>query len=458
MQHTFDLTNTNIKKALFSIALPIMATSLIQMCYNLTDIMWLGRVGAGAVAASGTAGFFMWFSQSLQLIGKCGAEIGVARALGEKNTNKAQRYASCALTLSCLIGFAYLLLLLFLNKWLISFFDLGDPTVIRDAQLYLYFVLPGMAASFLSAIFSSIFIATADSKTPFKLSAVGLVFNIIFDPVLIFIADLGVTGAAIATSIAQIIVFILFLWQYRRNPLFRTTPLRPCLDAQITRQIIRWGLPTAIESGLFCAIAMIIAKIVAIYGYTYVAVQKVGSQIEAISWMSAQGFASALTAFISQNYGAAKKERIQTGYTYARKLCFFWGIATTIILFCFAKEVFSLFLPDPAALKGGIDYLKILALSQMPMCIELLNEGAFRGLGKTVPPSLTSVSLNLARIPLSLILIQTSLGVNGIWWSITLSSIIKGIVLNFWFQQEQKKIKFPSAPLQNVPSCDTQQL
>ncbi len=83
----------------------------------------------------------------------------------------------------------------------------------------------------------------------------------------------------------------------------------------------------------------------------------------------------------------------------------------------------------------GIDYLRILGVSQLFMCMEITTAGAFSGLGRTLPPSIVSTSLTVARIPMALLLISTPLGLNGIWWSITISSICKGIVLTAAFKR-----------------------
>ena len=96
----------------------------------------------------------------------------------------------------------------------------------------------------------------------------------------------------------------------------------------------------------------------------------------------------------------------------------------------------------------GVDYLVILGVSQLFMSVEITTAGAFAGLGKTLPPSLSSTILTAARIPLAWVLVQTPLGLNGIWWSITISSIFKGIVLFLWLRsfldRELGKFTFPA--------------
>ena len=186
---------------------------------------------------------------------------------------------------------------------------------------------------------------------------------------------------------------------------------------------------------------MVIARIIAQWGPTAIAVQKVGSQIESISWMTAGGFQTAMGAFVGQNFGAKKWERVKRGYIVGMVIVSIIGILATLLLVFGARPLFTIFIQEEEAIRLGIDYLIILGYSQFFMCIEITTAGAFHGLGKTVPPSIVSISLNLLRIPVALILSATSLGLNGIWWAISISSMFKGLIITTWFSVLLKKNK-----------------
>lgn len=177
---------------------------------------------------------------------------------------------------------------------------------------------------------------------------------------------------------------------------------------------------------------MITARIIAQWGPIPIAVQKVGSQIESISWMTAGGFQSAMSAFIGQNYGAKKWDRVFKGYFSGLAIVSVIGIFATCLLIFGAGPVFSVFIPEEEAIRYGIVYLKILGLSQLFMCIEITTAGAFIGHGKTLPPSIVGILFNALRIPGALILSSTFLGLDGVWWAISISSILKGVVLSTW--------------------------
>ena len=149
--------------------------------------------------------------------------------------------------------------------------------------------------------------------------------------------------------------------------------------------------------------------------------------------MTADGFAAAVNSFTSQNHGAGKKGRIYHGYISALKVVFVWGIFCTVLLIFCPAPIFRIFITEEKVLPLGVDYLRILGVSQLFMSLEITTAGAFSGYGKTVPPSVSSIIFTALRIPLAMFLVHTALGLNGIWWSITISSIFKGILLFLCF-------------------------
>ena len=116
-----------------------------------------------------------------------------------------------------------------------------------------------------------------------------------------------------------------------------------------------------------------------------------GSQIESVAWMTAEGFAAAINSFIGQNFGAGKTERVKGGYKKAAWIMAAWGLGSSALLIFGAEPVFRIFIHEPEVVADGIIYLQVLGLSQMFMCEEILTEGALAGLGKTMQASVISV-------------------------------------------------------------------
>ncbi len=434
-----DMTKGSISRGLYKMALPVMGTSFLQMAYNLVDMIWIGRLGSKAVAAVGSAGFYLWLAFGSILLSKVGAEVRVSQNVGAKNLKRARDYARNALQLNLLVAILYASVTFFGRRYLIGFFNLGDEWVISMGESYLKILSFGMIFNFTNLVLTGIFNGYGDSKTPFKINTVGLVVNLIMDPLLIFgfgiIPTLGVVGAALATVLSQFVVTLLFISYIRSGrAVVETLDMKRVPEPFILKEIVKLGYPVAIHSALFTGFSMVIARIVAVWGPVPIAVQKVGSQIESISWMTASGFQTALSAFVGQNFGANQGKRIKKGYNISIAIMTALGIGTTTLLYFGARPIFSIFIDEVESIRMGIDYLKILSISQWFMCIEIIVGGAFNGLGKTKPPSIVSITFNALRIPMALYLsTHTSLGINGVWWAITISTIFKGVVLYIWF-------------------------
>lgn len=444
MKQQINLLEGSILPSLTKLALPIMATSLVQMAYNMTDMIWIGRINSDAVAAVGAAGMYMWLSNGLATLSKMGGQVKVGHALGARQHDKAVSFAQSSVQLGILFGILFGLITILFASPLIGFFKLNSPQVVADAKIYLRITCGAVIFSFMNQILTGIMTAMGDSKISFLATTIGLAANIVLDPLLIFgigpFPYMGVMGAAIATVIAQIIVMLVFVIVLSKDELiFQKLKLFGRLDYGSMKQIIQVGFPSGIQSMIFTTISMIIARMIAGFGDTAVAVQKVGSQIESISWMTAEGFAAAVNSFVAQNFGAKNIPRVHKGYRIAMGIVLIWGAICTILLIGIPGAIFEIFIPERSILPMGISYLQILGVSQLFMCIEITTAGAFAGLGKTVPPSIVGIILTSARIPMAMLLADTPLGLDGIWWSITISSILKGIVLFIWFRHTFKK-------------------
>ncbi|MFI3238156.1 MAG: MATE family efflux transporter [Lachnospiraceae bacterium] len=434
MMKRVNLLEGNILTSLAKLAFPIMGMSLIQMAYNLTDMIWIGKLGAGAVASVGTGGLILWFCMGIHMISQLGGQVLVAQNLGAGNPQKAGAFAHAAIFIS--LSLTIILGLVFSTSTtpIVSFFKLNDPNVVANAEIYIRITGSFIMFQLLSKLFTTLITTTGNSKTPFLATSLGLIFNMILDPILIFgycgFPELGVKGAAIATVCAQIIVFSsLLLYISRDSHLFCHINFKSIPDFKLCKQIIKLSFPVTIQSTLFPLFSMYISRLVAGFGDNAVAVQRVGSQIESISWMTSEGFAVALNSFVAQNRGAGNLKRAKEGYFTSFKLLSAWGLLSSAILIFAARPIFSVFLQEETVLQMGQEYLIILGISQLFMCWEIISNNAMNAFGKTTLPSTISIIFTGIRIPLAILLSATALGLCGIWWSITISSIIKGILL-----------------------------
>lgn len=438
MNKKIDLLKGNIFTSLTGLALPIMATALVQMAYNLTDMAWIGLVGSPAVAAVGAGGMYVWLSQGVVALAKMGGQVKVAHSLGRGDKEDAAVYASGALQMGLLFAFLYGAGTFFGAEPLIGFFGLNDASIVHNAQVYLKITCGLIVFSFLNSIITGIMTAMGDSRTPLFANVIGLVLNMVLDPVLIFglgpIKGAGVAGAAIATVMAQAVVTMVFIAAMKKDRLlFHRVKVFHKVSWDHRKAIIKIGFPASVQNLIYTSISMVLTRFVTGFGDTAVAVLRVGGQIESISWMTADGFAAAINSFVGQNYGAGQYGRVKKGYITAAGVMFVWGLFCSVLLIAFPEYIFGLFIHEAEVIPMGVRYLVILGFCQMFMCMELTTIGALSGLGKTLLCSVISVVFTSARIPFAMVFSSTALGLDGVWWAFTISSIIKGILFFLCF-------------------------
>ena len=386
-----NLTKGPILKTLTKLAVPIMASAFLGTLYNITDRACIGLLGARAVAGGGVGGMF--------------------------------------------------------TRQMVGFFQLADTETYAAAMSYTRIACGLIVFSFLTLTLTGIYTAQGDSKTPFLANLVGLAMNMILDPVLILgpgiFPRLGVAGAAIATVTAQAIVMsimILGIMVQKKENVLKGIKLFAKLPREYVGGICKIGIPTAIQGMAYCAISMVLTRMVSGYGAEAIATQRVGGQIESISWNTADGFGAALNAFIAQNYGAGKNDRVRKGYKASLWTVGIWGVLISVIFICFPEPIARIFFHEPKAIATAVGYLTIIGFSEAFMCVELTTVGALSGLGRTRLCSIISIIFTSARIPLA-ILLGGIMGLNGIWWALSSTSIVKGIIFTstfLWITRKRK--------------------
>lgn len=441
MQGAKNLTKGSINRQLFNLAMPIMATSFIQMAYSLTDMAWVGRLGSESVAAVGAVSILTWMSSSIALLNKVGSEVSVSQSIGGRNQKDACNFASHNITIALLIAICWGgLLFLFANP-ILDIFELKE-SITADAVTYLRIVSTGFPFVFLSAAFTGIYNAAGRSKIPFFISGTGLILNIILDPLFIFGFGWGTVGAALATWISEAAVFGIFVYQLRyKDHLFGGFPFLTSLKKKYTQRIFKLGLPAAILNTLFAFVNMFLSRTASEQGgHIGLMAFTTGGQIEAITWNTSQGFSTALSTFIAQNYAAGQKQRVKQAWHTTLWMTGIFGTFCSILFIFYGSEVFSIFVPEAEAYRIGGDYLRIDGYSQLFMMMEITMQGVFYGLGRTIPPAIVSIGCNYMRIPLALFLVHLGMGVDAIWWAVCATTIAKGLILTFWFIIIKKKI------------------
>lgn len=444
-----NLTEGKIFSTLIRLALPLMGTSFLQMAYTLMAMSWVGRLGTvshpeiatKSEAAIGAIGMLLWLTSSVAYLAMIGSEVAVGQSIGAKKMKRAAIYASHSTTTSIVLSVVWVSILFIFANPILSFFKLSAD-ITADAVLYLRIITISLPFQFLSYNFAGIYNGAGRSTVPFKNNAAGLVLNMILDPILMFGMGMGLHGAAIGTVTAQLFVFSLFFYQIKYgNRILGDFSffIRP--KAIYLKRIIFLGTPVSIMNSLYAIINMNLARVASIHGgHLGMMAQTTGGQIEAVTWNTSQGFSTALSAFVAQNYAANKLERGKKAYIYTIRVMFTLGIFVSIVFILFGAQIFGIIVPEENAMRAGAEYLFVMGLVQIFMMFELTTQGMFNGIGRTVEPAVISITFNALRIPLAYYL-ASQMGIVGVWWAIAISTVCKGIILPVWFTVVYKRVQ-----------------
>ena len=408
---------------------PTMVSMLTPAIYNLTGAYFVSTLGTTAVAALGIVFSLHMILAAVGIMTGQGCASQTSRLLGAGEYEAAGFIAGTGILLCVAIGVLGLLF----DEPLLRVLG-ATPTIMPDAVRYAEVLLIGSPVVCASFTFNNLLRSEGLAVVGMRALLAGGILNLALTPAFILGLGFGIEGAAWAAVLSQAAGLLILVNHYRRKAgLLRIIP--PTLERlrRLSPTILRNGMPSLLRNALAAVAASILNLTAGGFGDAAVAVQRVGSQIESISWMTADGFAAAINSFIGQNYGGRQYRRVKKGYMTAIGVMFVWGLFCSGVLIGFPRQIFGLFIHEADIIPMGISYLVVLGFSQMFMCVELTTVGALSGLGKTLLCSVISVVFTSARIPLAMILSSTPLALDGIWWAFTISSVIKGILFFICF-------------------------
>lgn len=441
------ITDGPIYSTIIRLAWPVVAAMLLEFALHITDYFWVGFLGTPEQDAITTSMVVTWTMFGLSAIIVTGLTALVSRAVGAKEESKASFYSKQGIIVA--VGLA--LLLTTAGLWLtpsILRFMKASPQVISLGIPYLRIFFGGISLFFINEALGAVFRASGDTKLPTIAFSVGTVLNIFLDPAFIFgwgpFPEMGVAGAAVATIISVFATFLVFLGLLLRGKLgfslagwHRT---KPHLDT--IRKIFRIGMPISAQNLVFIAVYWFIIQIVHHYGEVAGAAMGIGNRMESLSFLIAFGFSAATATMVGQNLGARKPERAARCAWGSIKIVTVETFVVSMMFILLPRFIAGIFSSDPAVIEIAVDYLVILGLSQVFMGVEIVLEGAFSGAGNTVPPMAVSIPGSIARLPLAYFFCFTlDIGINGVWWTLTITSLFKALILIFWFRKGNWKKK-----------------
>ncbi|ADL13353.1 MATE family efflux transporter [Acetohalobium arabaticum] len=436
-----DSTKGSIIKSLFHLSWPIILSNLMHMTYNLVDTIWVGKVGAKAVAAISLSFPIVFVLLSLGIGFTIAGTTLVAQYTGAEEGEKVNHVVgqifSFVLSIALFCSVIGIIFTPDFLKWMGA-----SKEVLPLAVSYMRVLFGGMTFMFIFFIFSALLRGSGNSITPMKLMFVSTLINIILDPFLIFgvsfFPELGVTGAAVATIFSRAVVAVIsiyFLWTGKYGLHLKWHHLK--FDFKLIKEIVVLGAPAAIEQSTRGLGMTVMMSIVAHFGTMAVAAFGICTRILSLVIMPSRGFSTATTTMVGQNLGANKVSRAEKSAYISTGLNFILLSILGAIFFTVPQLVIKVFNDNPEVIRIGSSFIQINGLFFGFMGGLIVINGGFRGAGNTLSAMFFSIfSLWIIRIPLANIWSKVfEWGTNGIWWAFVISNVLGSLTAILWFKR-----------------------
>ncbi len=436
------LMNT-VDKKIINIALPSIMGFLGLILFESADIYWIGKIGTKAQAAVAASSFVHWGVFTLMNFTTIGCMALVGRFFGAKNHQDQFQVIKESFWLSLLFAIILMILLKIFIVDLFLFMGL-DPETLEMAKLYFHYMILALPVSYLFNLQGQIFNGMGDTKASNLIMFFVIMLNIVVDPLIIFgygpFPKLGIQGAAIATFFAECIGLILrYRVLIKKNYVPEMKEIFNFSSFKFVKSIVFIGAPSAFTNLTWCLVYMFLTNIITKFGMPPLAALNIGHRIEAFPHFFAVGFSIAVSSLVSQSYGRGSKDEIMEVIKRGLFLISILLGSCSLVFIFFSENLVRMLTSDPEVIKHGANYIRIVGFFEMFLGWETLFEGAFNGLGNGRPFMIVRMPLMILRYPLSyLMAFSFSMGTMGVWWAVSLTTFVSGLILPLVFILNKK--------------------
>jgi putative MATE family efflux protein len=422
------LVRAPMRHLVWRVAAPAVASNLLMTTFLAADAFWVGRhLGATALAAVTASVFWVWLGISVAEMVSIGLTAVASRRQGERRPDLAARAVGDALVYALLLGLAAAVAGRAGAGGMLALMHTPRDVAAIGAEYLGVYVL---AAPVLYAYFTvdAAFRAAGDTRTPFVVLLLSVAVGLALDPVLILglggVPALGVRGAALATVLTRSLACLVGLALLRRRGLVRFgRPSRAVLAA-----VTRVGLPTAATGVLFSVVYVVIGRTASVLGTPALAALGLGFRVESWLYMIGVGFGAAAAAVVGQNLGAGRVDRAERAGWTMLAAASAPAVVAAALSWAVPDLLAGAFTRDAAVVAEAARYLRIVAVSQLVVCAEVVLEGALGGAGATLAPMAASVGITALRIPLAA-WAGPRYGAVGLWWVISATATARGLAM-----------------------------
>ena len=436
-----DFTSGSIGKAIVLLAIPMVLEMLTQSLFGVVDVFFVGRLGADAVAAVGMTDSLMVLVYAIGMGLSMAATATVARRIGEQNPEAASTAAYQAIILGFIVSAPIAVVGIVYAPNLMALMGATD-SVIEVGSTYCAILFGTNILILLLFLVNAIFRGAGDAAMAMRVLWIANLINIFLDPALIFgwglFPELGVTGAAIATSIGRGIgVLYQFYLLVRGNGRIQLFLDKLRVDVEIMRRMIRIAWPGIVQYSVGTASWMLLFRIVATFGSDAVAGYTIAVRIFIFALLPSWGMGNAAATLVGQNLGAEKPDRAERSVWITAFINMFTLGLVGLGMHVYSDPLIRIFTSEPEVIRNGIACLEIVSLTYVFFAFGMVTVQAFNGAGDTRTPTwINLISYWLLQIPLAYLLSHPlGWGVSGAFWAIAIAQAALAIISVLWFRQ-----------------------
>ena len=437
----------SIVKRILKLSLPVMMGEIMFSILSFVDRFYIAKLGINEAAGSSLSSTIVWVLIALSTLITGGTIALVSRMVGENNEKGVAKSAEQSILLALVLGLVLGGITYLFSADIIGFFN-AEPVVERLGTEYFSILLLGYPLIMLGSTSGVIFQSSGNTKTPMFIFTGMSIMNIILDPMFIFgfgpIPAMGVRGAALATVLSELVActwIAVLLYRDKKLKLNFLSTFVP--DIPMIKRIFKIGMWSGMNSLSRPLSAIFLQKIITFHGTYFVAAFSFGIQWISIVFIFMQGMRVAISTLVGQFLGQnntqgaedTTKAGLQFGYAFI--------LVVMAIGIPLSRQAIGIFTSDPAVIEAGSGYLVIVFVGMLFNVPMTVYAAAFNGAGDTAPPTIVAFIANwVGKIGFAAIATYYyDLGINWVWFAITLSIVIEGIGLSIWFKRGKWKHK-----------------
>ncbi len=409
-----EMTTEPVEKLVFKFAIPAMVTMLITSIYNIVDTMFVGRISTEATAAVGVVFTYQALTQATAFYFGQGSANYISRVIGAKEEEKAEIMASIGFYSAVIFGIILMLIGFLFTDPILRFLG-STETILPDARSYFKVILLSTPYSMTTFVMNIQMRLQGNAKYGMIGMASGAIINVVLDPIFIFTFNLGITGAALATIISQLISFVILLKLTTKNGGVKISikNFKPTFESFI--EINSGGLPSLLRQGLASVAGICMFQFAGGHSDSVIAALSIINRVGAFVMSMVTGFGQGFQPVSGFNYGAKLYYRVEKAFWFGVKVTTIFCIVMMILVSVFSHEIISFFrAEDPELVRVGIEGIRYWAAVFPLLGYTIMAQMYLQNIRKTVSASILSMARQgLFYFPL-LFLLANLFGLDGL--------------------------------------------